>query len=106
MACALSPTCVKIQFLLFVRSALILVILVSYNAYHVHTELRNTFNYALINARLRIYFLQTMLPCNLPMALSIDRKCKILFDINVWTPLQKSNVSSMRAAHIVHISGI
>ncbi len=29
-------------------------------------------------------------PCNLPMALFIDRKCKIrtlviLFDINVWT---------------------
>ncbi len=55
----------------------------------------------IINARLRIYFLQTMpLPCNLPMALFIDRKCKILFDINVWTPLQKSDVSSTHAAHI------
>ncbi len=63
------------------RSASILVILVSHNAYHVHT-VQTLFSGILfsgiINARLRSYR-NMPLPYNLPMALTEVQ------NINVWT---------------------
>ncbi len=59
--CAYAHSVPRVQFSSsFVRSCM--VILVRHNAYHIHTLFSG-----IINARLRIYFLQTMpLPCNSP----------------------------------------